>query len=90
MDVNYIRFQILVGSEYISPTNLNNKIWQKDDLYKLFDIQNTNYILIDSTIEPYDTKDIDIMLWIDYETIPNSMQNKYFYGTIKVYAWSEK
>ena len=33
--------------------------------------------------------EIKLMLWTDYDTIPNSMQNKYFYGTIRIYAWQE-
>lgn len=31
--------------------------------------------------------EISLMLWTDYETIPNSMMNKVFLGTIKVYSW---
>ena len=30
------------------------------------------------------------MLWADYDTIPNSQMDKYFIGTIKVYAWTEE
>ena len=39
----------------------------------------------------YPAKKLDNDIWYqDYETTPNSMQDKYFYGTIKVYAWIEK
>ena len=54
------------------------------------DINGKNYILLDSTIEAHASAEIKLMFWTDYETIPNSMQNKYFYGTIKVYAWTEE
>ena len=57
---------------------------------KELNIKGTNYILIDDVIQPFDTEEISIMLWTDYDTIPNAMQNKYFYGTIKVYAWQEE
>ena len=77
-------------SKTYSPSNLNSNVWNKDALYKELDIKGTNYILIDDIIEPYDTENIELMLWTDYDTIPNAMQNKYFYGTIRLYAWTEK
>jgi hypothetical protein len=52
-------------------------------------VKGTNYILIERTLEPMETDKIRLMLWTDYDRIPNSMQNKYFYGTIKIYAWQE-
>ena len=36
-----------------------------------------------------ETDEIRLMLWTDYDRVPNSMQNKYFYGTIRIYAWQE-
>ena len=90
LDTQYIRYQLLTNGEYVGPKKLNDSIWKADDLSKELKLKNTNYILIDSTIEPYATENISIMLWTDYDTIPNAMQNKYFYGTIRVYAWSEK
>lgn len=90
LDVEYIRFQLSTNNDYVSPTKLDNNIWNNDKAYQALKPKGTNYILLDSTIEPHDTENIGIMLWTDYDTIPNSMQNKYFYGTIRVYAWSEK
>ena len=90
LDVKYIRYMCSTKSKTYSPSNLNSNIWNKDNLYKELDIKGTNYILIDDIIEPYDTENIELMLWTDYDTIPNAMQNKYFYGTIKVYAWIEE
>lgn len=90
LDVQYIRYQLSTKNSYISPTRLDNKIWQDDNISKALNIKGTNYILIDDTIYPHDTESISLMLWTDYDTIPNSMQDKYFYGTIRVLAWTEK
>lgn len=90
LKTEYIRY-IYSTKNYTSNTlKLDNKIWNDDSISKSLDVKGTNYILIEDTIEPLDTESISIMLWTDYDTIPNAMQNKYFYGTIKVYAWIEK
>ena len=90
LDDNYIKYQLKIKEKYYSPKKLNTTIWKKDKIFDKFKIQGTNYVLVDNEIEPYDTADINLMLWTDYDTIPNSMQNKYFYGTIKIFAWTEK
>ena len=88
LDTTYIRYQLKTNTEYISPSKL--KLWEEDKIYKALNLNGTYYILLESTIEPHDTENISMMLWTDYDTIPNSMQNKYFYGTIQVYAWSKE
>jgi len=90
LDVEYIRYQLTANEEYIPPSKLNNNIWQDDNLASKLSAKGINYILIESTIAPFDSVDIKLMLWTDYDTIPNEMQDKYFYGTIKVYSWTEK
>lgn len=90
LDTQYIRYQISTRTEYNGPNKLNSNLWNNDYISNQLKITGKNYILLDSTIEPFDTENIKIMLWTDYETIPNSMQNKYFYGTIKIYAWTEE
>lgn len=90
LDTSYLRYQLQVREKYYSPQKLNNNIWGKDKLSENLSLTNTNYILLEDTIYPFETIDIRLMLWTDYETIPNSMQNKYFYGTIRVYAWTEE
>ena len=90
LDVEYMRYQLSVKETYIEPKRLDTNIWNTDDVSNALNIKGTNYILIDSTLEAHDSADIKLMLWTDYDTIPNSMQNKYFYGTIKVYAWTEE
>ena len=90
LDTSYIRYQLLVSSNYVGPKELDKDLWTEDKISKELKISGTNYILINDTIAAHDEKSISLMLWTDYDTIPNSMQNKYFYGTIRVYAWSEK
>lgn len=90
LEVKYIRYQLQIKEKYYEPQKLDNKIWRKDKLSEKLSLTNTNYILIEDTIEPFDTINVRLMLWTDYETIPNSMQDKYFYGTIRIYAWTEE
>ena len=90
VDTQYLRFQISNKSKYVEPTKLNDALWKKDYVYKELNITGINYILIESSLEPFEADSINLMLWADYDTIPNSQQDKYFYGTIKVYAWTEE
>ena len=89
LDVEYIRYQLSVGNTYVSPRRLDSEIWTNDYIKEELSIKGTNYILLDKVLDPHQTDEIKFMLWTDYETIPNSMQNKYFYGTIRIYAWQE-
>ena len=89
LDTEYIRYQLSVGSTYIEPQKLNSKIWKNDAIYDELNVKGTNYILLEKTLEAHATDEIKLMLWTDYDTIPNSMQDKYFYGTIKIYAYQE-
>ena len=86
LDVQYIRYQLSTGKNYVYPSKL--KRWEKDEAYEALKLKTTNYILLDGVLEPLESENISLMFWTDYDTIPNAMQNKYFYGTIKVYAWS--
>lgn len=87
LDVEYIRYQLSVGNNYIEPKRLDSQIWKTDSISESLKIEGTNYILLEKTLEPFATDEIRLMLWTDYETIPNSMQDKYFYGTLKIYAY---
>lgn len=90
LDVEYIRYQLTANEEYIPTTKLNNQVWENDSLASHLSAKGTNYILIESTINPFSSVNINLMLWTDYDTIPNEMQDTYFYGTIKVYSWIEQ
>lgn len=89
LDSEYVRYQLQAGNKYYDPAKLNKKIWEKDNISDTIKINGTNYILLERTLEPSQTDEIRLMMWIDYDTIPNRMQNTYFYGTIKIYAWQE-
>ena len=89
LDVQYIKYQLLQDGKYQGAKKLDNKIWENDSIEKALHPTGINYILIDDTLKAYSTTDIKIMLWTDYYSIPNSMQDKYFYGTIRIYAWKE-
>lgn len=90
VDVQYLRYQLSTKNKYIEPTKLTDKLWKEDYVSKGLNVKGINYILIESTLEPLESDSISMMLWTDYDTIPNSEQDKYFYGTIKVYAWTEE
>ena len=90
VDTQYLRFQISNKSKYVEPKKLNDALWQEDYVSKGLNITGINYILIESSLEPFEADNINLMLWTDYELVPNSQQDKYFYGTIKVYAWTEE
>ena len=90
VNVEYLRFQASTKNKYIGPTKFNDVIWKEDKISKELNVKGTNYILIESSLEAFEADNINIMLWTDYDTIPNSEQDKYFYGTIKVYAWTEE
>ena len=89
MDVQYIKYQLSVGNDYVEPTRLDKKTWKKDEVSESLSITGINYILLEKTLEPQETDSVRLMLWTDYDTIPNEMQDKYFYGTIRIYAWEE-
>lgn len=90
VDVKYLRYQISAGSAYEGPNKLSDKLWKSDYVSKGLNVKGTNYILIERTLDPYVTEKVNVMMWTDYDTIPNSEQDKYFYGTIEVYAWTEE
>ena len=90
VNVEYLRFQASTNKKYIGPTKFTDVIWKEDNISRKLNVTGTNYILIESSLEPFEADNINIMLWTDYDTIPNSEQDKYFYGTIRVYAWTEE
>ena len=89
LDVEYIRYQLSVGNTYVEPRRLDSDIWTTDAISNSLSVTGINYILVEKELEPYQTDEVKVMLWTDYETIPNKMQNTYFYGTIRVYSWKE-
>ena len=90
VDVQYLRYQLSTNTNYIEPNKLSDKVWTNDYVSKGLNVKGKNYILIDDTIDAGATEKVSLMLWTDYDTIPNSQMDKYFYGTIRVYAWTEE
>ena len=90
VNVKYIKYQLKNSKDYMGPKLLIDTRWQEDDLYKNLGIKNKTYILYDGVIPAFDTEEFNVMFWFDYRPIPNSEMRKYFYGTIKVYAWTEE
>ena len=90
VDVSYIRYQLGTNSTYIEPTKLKDKILDNDAVSKELKIDGINYALIKDTIKAQSAEDISLMIWTDYDSIPNSQMDKYFYGTIRVYTWYEE
>ena len=90
VDVKYLRYQITAGSKYDGPNKLSDNLWKEDNVSKSLNVKGTNYILIERSLEAFASENVNVMMWTDYDTIPNSEQDKYFYGTIRVYAWTEE
>ena len=89
LDAQFIKFQLSVGNTYVEPRKLTSRIWDEDEISSSLNIGGTNYILLERTLLPQESDSIRLMFWMDYDSIPNTMQNKYFYGTIRIYAWQE-
>ena len=87
LDTKYMRYILSYNNIYTKPSKLEDNIWKYDKLSEKLNLNGINYILLEKSLEAYQMDEISLMLWTDYETIPNSMMNKVFLGTIKVYSW---
>ena len=87
LDTKYMRYILRYNNIYTKPSKLEDNIWKYDKLSEKLNLNGINYILLEKSLEAYQMDEISLMLWTDYETIPNSMMNKAFLGTIKVYSW---
>lgn len=89
LDTRYIKYQVLASEKYVEPSKLSESYWNTDKVHEALGVSGNNYVLVERILEPQETDTINVMFWIDYDTIPNSMQNKRFYGTLRIYAWQE-
>lgn len=74
----YVKYQATFGNEIIPATRLSDKK----------DTENTSansYIIYEGTLGAKSNLKANIILYIDYEPLDNSFQNKAFIGTIKLY-----
>ena len=89
LDTKYIKYQVMASGKYIGPSRLDEFYWDKDKVSESLSVTGNNYILVERILEPSESDTVNVMFWIDYETVPNAMQNKKFYGTLRIYAWQE-
>lgn len=89
LDLQYVKYQISVSNNYFEPARLDLKKWNNDNISDSLLVKGENYILLEKELESMDVDYIKVMFWIDYDNIPNEMQDKYFYGTLKLYSWEE-
>ena len=88
LDPKYIYQKVSINGDRKETKFLNLNPWKIDS--KLDNGQNKNtYILYEGEIESKDIDKINLALWVDYTTIPNEMQDKWFIGTIKLYNWQD-
>lgn len=86
----YIYYKMSVNNN-IQPTNrIDNSIWEKGSVIEGdLKVKNNTYILYEGEVQTLAVDKFKLGIWLDYETLGNDMQDKWFIGTIKVYAWME-
>lgn len=86
----YIYYKMSVNNN-IQPTyRIDNNVWQKGSIIEGdLRVKNNTYILYEGEVQTLAVDKFKLGMWLDYETIGNDMQDKWFIGTIKVYAWME-
>lgn len=89
---SYIKYKISGSSTPLVNGNLSDKLWvDNKELAGGLNVEGTNYILLEGSLEEYEVSDVNLLLYIvDTGTVQNEIMNKYYYGTIKVYAWIEE
>lgn len=75
----FVKFQATVGDYYVPATTLTQNTWIDED-------GRTNYIIYEGTINAKETQQVALSLYVNYEPLDNSYQNKGFIGTIRVYV----
>lgn len=85
LDTKYIKYDLKLGdTQYKYGSKVKENKWTDHS-----QIKKTTYILYESVLDSKDDIKVNLRLNIDYENIDNDNQNKYWYGTIKVYAWED-
>lgn len=78
LDPQFVKFQAVIGGDYVASTKLTNNIWIDSD-------GSVNYVIYDGEVKAKSTVDVNLLLNVDYAPLDNSYQDKGFIGTIKVY-----
>ena len=81
LEPSYVKYQASIGNEFISPSRLDEEIWQDED-------GDTNYVIYEGSIGARATLEIVLTLYVDYAELDNSKQDSTFYGTVKTYVVS--
>ena len=85
MEPKYVKYQALIGTNFISDRRLIEDVWDNNGTVNyVID----NYILYEGVINAVSTIEVTITLYVDYSELDNSKQDKYFIGTVKTYVIS--
>lgn len=91
LSVNYVQYKVRSSVSDLSGGKLANRYWSNDKLAGGLDMTGTNYVLLSGTLKEYEKIDVSLFLYVlDDDTVQNEIMDKYYYGTIKVYAWLNK
>lgn len=78
----YLRYSIYANGRMYKNNLLNNNLKGKEG----YNFNNNTYLLFEGKLDRLSTTDINVGMWVDYETITNEYMNSAFIGTIKVYV----
>ena len=91
LSVNYVQYKVRSSVSNLTGGKLANRYWSNDKLAGGLDMTGTNYVLLSGTLKEYEKIDVSLFLYVlDDGTVQNEIMDKYYYGTIKVYAWMNK
>lgn len=91
LSVNYVQYKVRSSVSNLTGGKLANRYWSNDKLAGGLNMTGTNYVLLSGTLKEYEKIDVSLFLYVlDDGTIQNEIMDKYYYGTIKVYAWMNK
>ncbi|MGM9876043.1 MAG: hypothetical protein ACI310_02310 [Bacilli bacterium] len=82
----YIRFSTYINGNTYKNNILNNNLRGKEG----YTFNNNTYLLYEGKLDKLSSININIGMWIDYETITNEYMNSAFIGTMKVYVETSK
>ena len=91
LSVNYVQYKIRSSVSNLTGGKLANRYWSNDKLAGGLDMTGTNYVLLYGTLKEDEKRDVSLFLYVlDNGIVQNEIMDKYYYGTIKVYAWMNK
>lgn len=91
LSVNYVQYKVRSSVSSLTGGKLANRYWSNDKLAGGLNMTGTNYVLLSGTLKEYEKIDVNLFLYVlDDGKVQNEIMDKYYYGTIKVYAWLNK